>query len=244
MINVDLVVARYSEDLTWLTNAKDKLQSLKYNVRIFVYNKGQTPPHDHPSEQLENIGRESHTYLYHVNKYYNEYTESCIYVMFVQGHFIDHLKVWYPHYKNETEFICAMVDDAIKCNGASISWAKTHDYVGQNAAHWNFRIAYHNNKILDPLVNKPLGVWFTDNVKEEFPKYGLLNWWIAALFCIRSDIITKSHNIDYYKHLLKELSTIDPEVGHFFERSWVYIFGAHTLLQKTHIHKIRKGVVL
>lgn len=241
MINVDLVVARYNEDLTWLEHAEKHLRSLNYNVRIFIYNKGDAVNYIHQVEQLENIGRESHTYLYHVNKFYDEYANSCVYVVFVQGGFIDHAKMWYPQYSNEKAFICAMVEDAITCNGASMSMAKTHEYVGKNAAHWDFRIAFHNKKKLEPLANEPLGVWFTKHVGDQFPKYGLLHWWISALFCVRSDIITKSRSIVYYKHLLAQLTSVDPEIGHFFERSWVYIFGAEALLKdQSKIHKKTK----
>ena len=62
----DLIIARYNEDLSWLKEFKD--------FKIIVYNKG-----DKLSENLfyevinlENKGRESHTWLHHIVKnYYN-----------------------------------------------------------------------------------------------------------------------------------------------------------------------------
>jgi hypothetical protein len=38
----------------------------------------------------------------------------------------------------------------------------------------------------------------------------------------KNDILR--HPIQYYKDLIKELEFTNPEVGHYFERSWIAIF--------------------
>ena len=64
MITTEIVIARYNEDLSWL-NKIDK------NIKITIYNKGNNNI-NFPFIQLPNIGRESHTYLYHIiNNYDN-----------------------------------------------------------------------------------------------------------------------------------------------------------------------------
>ena len=58
---VDIVIARYEEDLSWLNELP-----INYD-RLFIYNKGS--PITFPDAyiiELPNLGRESHTYFHHV----------------------------------------------------------------------------------------------------------------------------------------------------------------------------------
>ncbi len=55
---MELVVARYAEDLAWLRNIPPQ-------IRATVYDKN--PNDSHPgARQLPNVGREAHTYLHHI----------------------------------------------------------------------------------------------------------------------------------------------------------------------------------
>lgn len=55
---VELVIARYREDLAWLTRVPG-------DVRVTVYDKGGGHPGGHP---LPNIGGEAHTYIHHLRR--------------------------------------------------------------------------------------------------------------------------------------------------------------------------------
>lgn len=68
---LEIVVARYSEDLGWTEDHKDF---------VTVYNKGDDEVDG--SISLKNIGRESHTYLYHIVNNYDNLSE---YTCFLQG---------------------------------------------------------------------------------------------------------------------------------------------------------------
>ena len=88
-----LIISRYNEDLGWLKEFKD--------FKIIVYNKG-----DKLSENLfyevidlENTGRESHTWLHHIVKNYNQLDEINI---FLQGK-IDDLNCM--AYKNPNDYL-------------------------------------------------------------------------------------------------------------------------------------------
>lgn len=244
---IDLVIARYEETLVWLDSTLKHLKDTFQNVRlnVFIYNKSCSPDKDAELEslvqalnkganncirviELPNIGRESHTYLYHLVDNYNRFEcqKEHIAVVCLQGGCDDHMKTWFKGYVMNT-LITAFINDT-KLHGASLSWAKKHEYVGGNAAHWDFNIRRHNNKDLFPLENTSLGPWFNENIKENgMSTSSLLNWWIAGLFCVHAQRIT-AHPKDYYERLLNQLHLqhLDPEVGHFFERSWVYITGA------------------
>lgn len=71
-----LVVARYNENLTWLKN-------IGHNY--IVYNKGEKLKI--PCVELPNIGREAHTFLYHVVANYDNLSE---YTVFLQGNPHEH----------------------------------------------------------------------------------------------------------------------------------------------------------
>ena len=88
-----LIIARYNEDLSWLKEFKD--------FRIIVYNKGDKLSDNLFYEviNLENKGRESHTWLHHIVKNYNNLNEISV---FLQGK-IDDLNCM--AYKNPNDYL-------------------------------------------------------------------------------------------------------------------------------------------
>jgi hypothetical protein len=87
--NVDIVVAKYKEDISWTTLLKDN---------VIVYDKSENPLE--ASIRLPNVGREAHTYLYHIVKNYNNLADITI---FLQGKPYDHTY----KYRNPTNEVCA-----------------------------------------------------------------------------------------------------------------------------------------
>ena len=79
-----LIIAKYREDITWIDDVSKE-------HKIVIYDKS-----DEPSEyiKLENIGRESHTWLTHIVNNYDNLDE---YNVFLQGH-------PQPHFGNWKEF--------------------------------------------------------------------------------------------------------------------------------------------
>ena len=80
-MKTEIVVARYSENLDWLKKIKKSK-----DIKITVYNKGKDDI-DFPFIKLPNIGRESHTYLYHIINNYDNLADQTI---FCQGDPISH----------------------------------------------------------------------------------------------------------------------------------------------------------
>ena len=80
-MKTEIVVARYKENLDWLKKIKKSK-----DIKITVYNKG---PDDISINaiKLPNIGRESHTYLYHIINNYDNLADQTI---FCQGDSIFH----------------------------------------------------------------------------------------------------------------------------------------------------------
>lgn len=76
--SVELVVARYREELNWL-------RRVPRSIRVTVYDKsGASDAGHHP---LPNVGREAHTYLHHIVARHDEFPDVTI---FVQGKPFDH----------------------------------------------------------------------------------------------------------------------------------------------------------
>ena len=80
-MKTEIVVARYNENLDWLKKIKKSK-----DIKITVYNKGKDDI-DVPFIPLPNIGRESHTYLYHIINNYDNLADQTI---FCQGDPIFH----------------------------------------------------------------------------------------------------------------------------------------------------------
>ena len=74
---LELVVARYDEDLAWL-------KRVRRGFRVTIYDKGDGSS---GGKQLPNQGREAHTYLHHLTERYDEIADLTV---FVQGHPFDH----------------------------------------------------------------------------------------------------------------------------------------------------------
>jgi len=75
-----IVIARYNEPIEW-TSGIIKL------AKYIIYNKGSKLDYSLPVIHLPNIGREGHTYLYHI---INNYDNLSDYTMFLQGQPFDH----------------------------------------------------------------------------------------------------------------------------------------------------------
>jgi hypothetical protein len=72
----ELVISSYTEDLLWINE-------IDSSVKLYVYNKDNRPN----TINLPNIGREAHTYLYHICNNYNNLSD---YIFFLQGRPFDH----------------------------------------------------------------------------------------------------------------------------------------------------------
>jgi hypothetical protein len=80
MKKYDLVVARYHEDVSWLSGLNTE------NIEIKLYNKGKDDI-DFPYTKLENIGGDAQVYIYHIIKNYDNLAD---FTIFLQGNPFDH----------------------------------------------------------------------------------------------------------------------------------------------------------
>ena len=198
----DLVVAKYSENLDWIADQAISDSRLR---RIFVYSKnGQMYNNDRVKcEIINNVGRESHTYLYHIINNYDNLSDR---VIFTQAKFNDHIR-----------FNDFFRDDYI-------------GLFGRTSNCYNFRLVHNYTYLLPNQDNFTFGEWMEKYIdpddKYYTDKYGRFARYGACFTVAREDILSRP--LDFYKKLIKQLETYyNPEVGHFFERAWYYIFNLH-----------------
>lgn len=212
-----VVVARYMEDISWTD---------KYAPYVKVYEKG-------PGGTLPNIGRESHTYIHYIVENYHKLPGV---VFFTQGRIDDH-----PHIHGI---------DFLNISGL---YSKNTYNLESNYYFYSSDGGYDKDHLLEydgrrPTPRDELGFrrWFKEyvDVDNTHDIESHVDLWWGAIFSVKRELIL-SRPKEYYKRLLEYFprDANDPEVGHFFERSWFYIFNCH--LKKNQVEQqnaIRDGI--
>ena len=216
--NVEIVVAHYSEDLEWLK---------PYAKNAIVYHKGnETWPRFPVKERvkLDNIWRESHTYLYHI---INNYEKLADITLFLQWGIKDHKEDGRCYndildYVKETEkygFSCRM-----------LYYLKRKTWRSQIIYDWKFLDMI---KKWNLVRSKYYFSEFYKNVTGEeqpciTPFFHAANFWVSKEK-IYSPWINLTRVSDdwkeYYEYLLSLIPQhSNPEEGHYYERLWFSIF--------------------
>jgi hypothetical protein len=200
-----IIIARYNEDINWLKEVMNN---------CIIYNKGAKLNIDNEII-LKNVGRESHTYLNYIISNYENLPNI---ILFSQARISDHIK------QNEIELFKELIEEA-KIYGKSMPLYSYNTVYKEEfntwGPDWNFRNCH--------VINKPYSItkisfkdWFINNIKKNYPDP--IHLYCNGIFAVRRDLILKNSK-DFYKKLIKQCDYhIDPIEGHFFERSWYYIF--------------------
>jgi Protein of unknown function (DUF3431) len=214
---IELVIARYNEDLAWLKNSP-------YDGYIHsIYNKGPTSipgvSADEVVINLPNLGRESHTYLYHIITRYDSLSELTVFlpgsaeVHSVKNKILSHLFSTIA-LTPLTNFPSSKYDEGIlaKFDSFSLDQWMSRD-TGNNAIN--------PERALVPCLIRPFGAWFRSN----FPNLPVIKpvAWMGIFAVAREHI--RQHPREYYEKLLTYVeSSSNPECGHYFERAWGAVF--------------------
>lgn len=212
----DLVVAYYKENLGWM---KD-FESFPFRT-IYIYTKGKqpVPPFQRDNIKiipLNNIGRCDHTYIYHMHTNYDNLADVTI---FTTG------STYLPHKYNNLRFI---VPKVFETKNSVFRVVHEPDYKNKfkefklNA----WRSTNKNNQeniiknTIHPSKIRPFGQWYNTlfhGIETEYVAYG-------GVFAVsRAHIHHRKPKM--YKELLDDFPEhSNPEVGHYFERTWLSIF--------------------
>lgn len=218
-VEIEIVVARYNEDLKWLDN--DPFN--KYYIKC--YNKGSNNDINinsaHEIINLANVGRCDHTYLYHI---INNYDNLADYTVFLPGS----NDIFYKLLKSKILIREIEIHDKTVFIGSKFNNIKDDYY---NFTLDKYKGVYemnndvkNNDNIENDNVGKslirPFGKWYNYHFGDREINFASF-WGIISLS--RKDI--RQNSKAYYQQFLEELQhSSNPEVGHYIERSWVAIF--------------------
>ena len=213
---IELVIARFQEDLSWIKELPDIFS------KIIIYNKGNPIEIEIPKSEihmLPNLGRDTHSYLYHVITNYNSLADITIFSLgsawSTEGkkiQLLETIRILYHTYKSVICFTVQRDPDIIK----EIYNFKIDEYKITNEE--NFK--YNPDTKLDLCEDRPLGKWFC----KHFPNETLSCIFYLSIFAASKEDIHK-RPIEFYKIFVDKLAIQkNPEVSHYFERVWKNVF--------------------
>ena len=215
--NIDIVISRYNEDLKW--TLEEPFNEFQY----IVYNKGDNEEFEKTFVKqiinLKNVGRNDHTYLYHIVTNYENLNDI---VMFLPGS----LNMSYKKVK-----AIELLNRLKKNNYSKAIFVATHLKKGELTEFFNFKLDkwsasepkhYEKNieNVLLPANIRPFGKWFLFNLGNIAINF--YQW--HGIFSIDKNDIIKHKKFRYEKLLNQLEGSSNPEVGHYIERSWPAIF--------------------
>ena len=211
----EIVVAKYNEDMSW---------SEPYKHLTTIYNKSDT---FYPNSiKLSNLGRESQTYLYHIISNWDNLAEK---TLFTQGSLSnDHHPYPIPvYFLTNKHFVSNIKELGIYFR----------DGFGNHLKHNGKWLQEYNDKKMEKAVINFKDFWSIFSDKKN-PDFNNIVWSHGAIFSVSKQLI-RQNSLDLYIYLYKLVSNhINPEEGHYLERSWYYIFNCGRLKKKKETEKL------
>lgn len=206
----EIVVSRFNENIEW---------TIPYNDICTIYNKNIIYLEN--SIHLLNVGRESHTYLWHIIHNYNNLSDN---ILFTQGNMSD----------DHTPFC---INKYMQNKNLTLN-LQNKGTINSNRNTYGFII--HNGKWLDEYNSGDMEKetmnfkeWWNFYIRKTLPKIKNFVFSHGAIFSVSKDIIHEN-SLGFYIHLIKSVETHkNPESGHYFERAWFYIFNGN-IKKNTH----------
>jgi len=196
-----IVIALYNENIEWI----NKLN----NFDIYIYHKNKGIPKEIEKlvnsnkiyyEEIPNVGRESHTYIYHIIKNYKNLPNK---IFFTQAEPFDHIDKY--NEKASVDFFINKLNDFFD---------NDFDFKGYGKKHYIWKTGIGNKtetmqKLYSNLINGELQDHYFNN---------------GGIFGVKKEIIL-NRSLNFYNECLKYLDyDKNPVEGFCFERLWSIIF--------------------
>ena len=213
MKEVELVVSHHNECLDWLPLIR------RFVSKVYLYYKGDAPTIPDVLEHvtlipLENVGRESHTYLTHMKKIKEQGTSSDV-VVFTMASVMSDRHKW-----NTLLHVLHTVHGLPSSFQNYDTAGITYVYPSEESFS-NFTLDTYKGVSQIPAVVRPLKKWFETYVKG-VPFRPDKATFVGSIFFAEPSRIKE---FSFYDELLRQVSVGDSiEVGHFIERVWKMIF--------------------
>jgi hypothetical protein len=193
---IELVVARYNENLNWLRNVPPQ-------ITVSVYDKHPDAPHD-GEMRLPNIGREAHTYLHHIITNYHRLADVTV---FCQGKPFDHAFDFHKTLRalagnelkvDDFRWLGHIIDTDTRDGVLFQEWSKNED-----------------GRLLD--LNGFHRALFNSDGPDEYP------FVLGAQFVATRELI-HSRPLSFWQQA-QDVSVTFPDAAHCFERTWDKVLG-------------------
>jgi hypothetical protein len=212
----EIVIARYNESLDWINEEPFNRHP------IIIYNKSDNnnfvkSPNIKKVVNLPNVGREMHSYFYHIITNYDKLADVTI---FLPG------SADLSHKFQRSKDVVYKVEET---NSTVLSCINDDNFVENN---YNFEIdnylsTHEKNKDINTDTNmkvsdiRPYGKWF-DNIFDSNEQNKCISF-NSIIAISRDNILQKPKS--YYEKLNKQVdSHQNPETVHYIERSWYAVF--------------------
>jgi len=218
---IEIVVARYNEDLEWLKLAPFN----KYPV--VIYNKGPNEDFYKPLllkevVRLPNVGRESHTFLWHIiHNYHNGLSPL---TAFLTGSTDSEKK--YERSIHMIQMLEQTRNTFLSCGYCENANENMRDFQIDRSLSSNIQnIKANPNDTINPSKIRPFGKWFSATFINGEKNLGVA--WNSIMGISNRHIMQKSR--EFYERLIQDCNSHNnDETGHYFERSWYAIFYPYT----------------
>ncbi|XP_022083668.1 uncharacterized protein LOC110975458 isoform X3 [Acanthaster planci] len=206
-LEYEVVVSHYNEPLDWLKPCAEQAGH--------VYHKGSDrgPPFDmYKWERLPNVGREAHTYLYHILQNYDSLAEVTV---FLQGHGSQPHITWC--FADPAEFV-AMAKKNIFCkkHGSYGNWGRINHF-----GKWLKDLKAGSMRRAKSTVGEFYTALFGTRPPRAVPAC------YAGCFSASRANLQRHPKTFYQKALSFVNDHSNPEEGHYFERLWAAIINMH-----------------
>ena len=209
-----IVIARYNENIDWIKYINTNL------FDIFIYNKGNNINiniNNCKVIKLDNTGRESHTYLYHIINNFENLPEK---IIFTQAHPFDHVRKTFINeinsFNNCSFDFFYFSRDVLNIHYDNNS-KKFLEQGSLNDKHW---VNYH--ELTSPIATTMKKIFQNYDEQKVNIFFGT-----GAIYGVNKQQIIR-HSKDFYitciDVLNNSLDLKNPDEGHSFERLWHYIF--------------------
>lgn len=212
--SVDLIISKFNENLSYINDFKN----------VYIYDKGPINNEqfyryiksDVKYYHLKNVGRESHTYLYHIINNYDNLNDINI---FINGSCIFENKAKLEIYNKLVYIYNKTRNTVFFKNPIPIFYFFKNVKMTHHITHTKCNNVFNDKHELKQ-YNGTYGDWYIENFGNIDVYCGS---YLGNLLLHKNDIL--KHPKEYYQKLLKYLDDdSSPETGHYFERAWGAVF--------------------
>lgn len=213
----NIILARYKEDVGWIN------RNINSFDKFYLFDKDGVPeinPHEKiVYEYLPNIGREAHTYLHFIVKYYDELVDDDIYI-FSQAN---------PSDSNPGFFK--------RCGNLNLN-SDFPVYMGSHFGEEETKP--HMGNVVE--IVHPMGIPTIHYIHHLFYNHDIIEKHTVYLnaFWATTGKLIKFRKKEFYEHCLQMFGDMkNPMEAYVFERLWQYIFNPKYLDWISHYEDIR-----